>query len=139
MRLIPAVILLAAILGIPGRALAGTLYDDLGGNAGLTAIISDTFDAAVKDPRTADKLDNINIPRLKQRLVQKICEVTDGPCRFNGISMRGAHEYLHLHDSHFNAMVENMQNAMDKAGIPYATQNRLLARLAPMHRDIVTR
>jgi hypothetical protein len=28
---------------------------------------------------------------------------------------------------------------MDKAGVAFPTQNRLLARLAPMHRDVVTR
>ena len=96
------------------------------------------IDTAVADPRTADKLDNIAIPRLKQRIVEQVCELTGGPCHFHGISMKGAHAYLHLHDRHFNAMVEDLQNAMDKAGVPFATQNRLLAILAPMHRDIVS-
>lgn len=27
---------------------------------------------------------------------------------------------------------------MDAKGIPFAAQNRMLARLAPMHRDIIT-
>jgi hemoglobin len=131
--LIPLCVVLFA-----GTASAGTLYDDLGGHAGLTVIIGDMIDTAVADPRTADKLDNIAIPRLKQRIVEQVCELTGGPCHFHGISMKGAHAYLHLHDRHFNAMVEDLQNAMDKAGVPFATQNRLLAILAPMHRDIVS-
>jgi hemoglobin len=30
------------------------------------------------------------------------------------------------------------QQAMSAQGVPFATQNRLLALLAPMHRDVVT-
>jgi hemoglobin len=35
--------------------------------------------------------------------------------------------------------VEDLQRGMDTAGIPFRVQNRLLARLAPMHQDVVTR
>jgi hemoglobin len=34
-------------------------------------------------------------------------------------------------------LVEVLQQAMDAQGIAFGVQNRLLARLAPMHRDIV--
>lgn len=137
--LFPGGFLLVCLCLIAGSASASTLYDDLGGNPGLTAIVGETIDASVVDPRTADKLDNINIARLKERIVQQICELTGGPCHFHGISMKGAHAYLHLHDRHFNALVEHMQDAMDRRDIPSRTQNRLLAILAPMHRDIVSR
>jgi hemoglobin len=132
-----ATILCVVLLSAP--AAATSLYDDLGGNPGLTAIISDMIDAAVADPLTANKLDNINIPRLKQRIVEQVCELTGGPCVYHGISMKGSHAYLQLQDRHFNAMVVDLQNAMDKANIPFHTQNRLLALLAPMRRDIVTK
>jgi len=36
-----------------------------------------------------------------------------------------------------NALVENLQMAMEKEGVPFQTQNRFLAKLAPMKRDIV--
>jgi hemoglobin len=39
----------------------------------------------------------------------------------------------------FNALVEDLQLAMDDSEIPFATQNRLLAILAPMERDIVNK
>ena len=38
----------------------------------------------------------------------------------------------------FNALVEVLQQSMEARGIPFGAQNRLLARLAPMHREIVT-
>ena len=42
-------------------------------------------------------------------------------------------------DMDFNALVEDLQDGLDASGVDFATQNRLLARLAPMHNDIVTR
>ena len=131
----------AALCGalLAGPASATTLYDDLGGGPGLTAIIGGALDEAVVDPRIADKFDNINMARLKQRIVEQVCELAGGPCHFKGISMKGSHAYLQLEDRHFNALVEDMQDTMDKVGIPFATQNRLLALLAPMRRDIVSK
>jgi hemoglobin len=38
-----------------------------------------------------------------------------------------------------NALIENLQFAMDKEGVPFAAQNKLLAKLAPQQRDIVER
>ena len=39
--------------------------------------------------------------------------------------------------SNFNALVEVLQQSMDAQGIAFGTQNKLLAKLAPMHRDII--
>jgi len=53
--------------------------------------------------------------------------------------MVDAHAGLGIRRADFNALVEHLQDAMDAAGLPFATQNRLLARLAFSHRDVVTR
>jgi hemoglobin len=53
--------------------------------------------------------------------------------------MLQSHRDLEIRRADFNALVEVLQEAMDARGIPFATQNALLARLAPLHREIVTR
>jgi hemoglobin len=53
--------------------------------------------------------------------------------------MTAAHKGLHLNNADFNAVVEDLQAAMDKVGLPFATQNRFLARLAPMQHQVVSR
>jgi len=133
------VVLGACTLGAAAPAFAGTLYDDLGERPGLTRIVDQLLVLVLADPRTREKFDNINIERLKGRLVDKLCDVAGGPCHYHGISMAGAHRGLGITDYNFNAMVEDLQTAMDRNGISSWTQNRLLARLAPMHRDIVAR
>ena len=131
----------AAMLGIlagrPGVC-ATSLYDQLGAGVGVHRIVSATLRHYYSDPRLHDDFDNINQVWLQPRFETFICHVTDGPCRYKGRSMAASHRSLHIDQARFNAVVEDLQDGMDEAGIPFRLQNRLLARLAPMERDIVT-
>ena len=51
--------------------------------------------------------------------------------------MKEAHADQHIGKADFNALVEVLQQSMDAQGIAFTTQNRMLARLAPMHREII--
>ncbi len=44
-----------------------------------------------------------------------------------------------LQNRDFNDLAEDLQKAMDKEGVSFPAQNRLLAKLAPMQRAIVTK
>ena len=65
--------------------------------------------------------------------------ILGGPCGYTGRDMKSSHKGLDIGRGHFNALVEDLQIAMDKRGIPFRAQNKLLAKLAPMHREIETK
>ena len=130
---------MAIWMGLSCPARAETLYEDLGGQSGLVRIIAEMGRRNAADPRIRDQFDNVNTERLHRLLVTQICELTGGPCTYRNLDMMKAHAHLSITMRDFNAMVENLQAAMETCGIPFRTQNRLLALLAPMHRDIVTR
>jgi hemoglobin len=69
--------------------------------------------------------------------VTQFCEVSGGPCKRKGPDMKKAHSGMDITKSNFNALVEVLQQAMEAQGIAFTTQNKLLAQLAPMHRDII--
>lgn len=127
-----------AAAAVPGRA-ADTLYDSLGGQAGVAAIARDTVALIMADDRIKADFDNINLDRLRNRLRDQICQLAGGPCTYRGRSMAASHAGLQTTQAKFNAVAEDLQAAMDQAGVPYWTQNRLMALLAPMQRDIVNR
>ena len=123
-----------------GAAQAGpTLYDQLGGAPGVDRITTGALRMYTSDPRLHDYFDNINLAWLKPRLAAHLCMLADGPCTYHGRSMAAAHKGLHVNEAAFNALTEDLQIAMSRADIPFRVQNRLLARLAPMERAIVTR
>jgi hemoglobin len=53
--------------------------------------------------------------------------------------MRESHRGMVVTEAEFNAVVEALVGAMEELEIATPTQNRLLARLAPMQADIVYR
>jgi hemoglobin len=115
------------------------LFQDLGGQPGLAKIASDTTDNFLADDRIKATFDNTNMDRFRKLLGEQFCQVAGGSCAYTGRSMRDSHKGLHLTNADFNAVVEDLQKALDKNGVPFATQNRFLARLAPMQHDIVTK
>lgn len=114
-----------------------TLYDQLGGKEAIAKVVHDMIINVAADNRINHFFANTNIPRLEQLLVEQICEATGGPCKYTGLDMRQAHKGMNIRESHFNALVENLQKAMDSNHVPLRLQNQLLAILAPMQPDVV--
>ena len=114
-----------------------TLYEELGGQPGIEALVETMLSRIADDPRIVEHFARVNIVMLNERLVQKFCHVADGPCPDTAKSMAQAHQHMAIREDDFNALVEDLNWAMDQRNIPRRTQNRLLARLAAMHGEIV--
>ena len=121
----------------PATAPAG-LYQALGEKPGITRLMDDFVNRVVKDPRIGGHFKDVKPAALKESLTDQICQLSGGPCKYEGADMKSAHADMDINKGHFNALVEVLQSAMDAQGIPFAQQNRLLALLAPMHRDVIT-
>ena len=114
------------------------LYQALGEKPGITRLMDDFVNRLVQDPRIGGHFKEVKPAALKQSLTDQICQLSGGPCQYEGADMKSAHADMDINKGHFNALVEVLQTAMDAQGIPFAQQNRLLALLAPMHRDVIT-
>lgn len=129
-----------ALLGFSTPALADdTLFADMGGQPGIDRLVDASVDAYLADPRIAPIFGESNIERIRAEFKVQFCQVAGGPCQYAGHDMTAAHRGLHLTNADFNAVVEDLQGAMGKVGIGFSTQNRFLARLAPMQRQVVTK
>ena len=118
---------------------SAALYRAFGEKAGLTALADDFVNRLLVDPRIGRFFKDTKPVSLKQQLADQFCLLTGGPCKYEGDSMKASHAGLQIRRVDFLALVEVLQHSMDARSIPFATQNRLLALLAPMHRDIITR
>jgi len=127
----------ALLLSAPARA-DDTLYADMGGKAGMDHLVEVSADKYLADHRIKDIFSESNMDRVRAELKDQFCMIADGPCTYTGHSMEAAHKGLHLTNANFNALVEDLQDAMAQCDIGFATQNRFLARLAPMQHQVVT-
>lgn len=128
-----------------GAALAQTkpaddsVYQAWGQKAGIRAVMEDFFVRLQADPRMAPFFKNANRERLVTQLTEQLCQESGGPCTYGGAPMGPLHQPLNITKNDFNALVEVLQQSMDAKGIPFSAQNGMLARLAPMHRDIIAK
>ncbi len=116
-----------------------SLYLALGEQAGIEAVVEGMLLKIAADPRIVHHFEDVDIQRVRDKLVEQFCMEAGGPCTYTGDSMEESHTGLNLTPSDFNALVENLQAAMTEQGIAMPAQNRLLARLAPMRGQIIDR
>jgi hemoglobin len=121
------------------RAADDDLYVAFGEKAGLAALMDDFVERLVVDSRTKPFFEHADLVNLKTQLTDQLCSLSGGPCQYDGRDMKTAHAGMGVKTSHFNALVEVLQESMDAKKIPFTQQNRMLALLAPMHRDIITK
>jgi hemoglobin len=127
-------------LAIPAaQAQSDEVYQQFGGKAGITAIITDAVASWQKDPRIARYFVHANIAHLRYELIQQVCNLTNGPCTYTGKDMKAAHEHMQLTQASFNALDEDLNTAMDNHHVPLSAQNYLTGKLAPMEQPIVTK
>ncbi len=131
------VLVLAFSLSLSAQA--STLFEDLGGRDKIAAFTDDFVERLIRDDRVRHFFDETDIPRFKARLTDQFCHLSGEKKRYRGANMKNAHADLGIQVGHFNAIVEDLQLAMDDSEIGFATQNRLLAVLAPLERDIVNK
>jgi hemoglobin len=120
---------------IPGNAVYKAFHE----RAGIDRIVVDMIARCQRDPRIADIFKGTDLVRLHRTLVEQLCYIAGGPCHYSGRDMATAHKDMGLQNHDFNALVEDLQAAMDQEGVPFRDQNRLLAKLAPMQRVTVAR
>lgn len=131
-------LLAVALLSITGAAQAEpTLYEQIGGEPVLRKTVEEFVVIMEKDDRINFAFGNTDITKFKQLLFEQMCNITDGPCKYTGRTMKESHEKLAVNNVMFNALAEDVYIAFDRAGVPYRLQNKVMAIFAPMQRDIV--
>lgn len=113
------------------------LFQTFGGREGLTALMDDAMTRWLKNPKTKPFFENADQAKIKALLVEQFCVIIHGPCEYSGRTMAEAHRGMNVKEANFYGLVEELQVAMNKRHIPFRAQNRLIAALAPMHRDII--
>lgn len=140
------------------QAVAQTPYPDdatyrgLGGKEGIRRIVDSLVPLILADPRIKDSFTDFDMAQISARLAEQFCELSGGPCRYTGRyrdksmdgtggvhDMASVHADLAITNAQFNALAEDLQVAMERNQVPNGVANKLLAKLAPMQRVIVTK
>jgi hemoglobin len=134
-----------------------TLFDRLGGEQGITAIVEDFTTRALEDPRVNWQRKGVkrgglfgrdesaawtatptNSANLKKHLVQFLSLAAGGPAQYDGKEMKSAHAGMHITNPEFDATIGDLKASLDKLRIPDKEQKELLAIIESTRPQIVT-
>lgn len=114
-----------------------SLYERLGGEAAISAVIDDFVARVAADERINKKFARSNIERVKFHLKEQVCAATGGPCKYTGLSMKESHKNMKVTEGEFNALVEDLVATLDKFNVPAKEKGELLGILGPLKSQIV--
>ncbi len=116
-----------------------TLYDQLGGEPGIDRIVKNLIQNIGHDEQVFHYFAEANVKRFREHLAWHLCDISDGPCTYSGDTMKQIHDGMEINERDFNHLVDLLIEAMYEADVPHPVQNQLLARLAPLRKDIIYR
>jgi hemoglobin len=123
-----------------------SLYDRLGGEPAITAVVADFVDRTAKNPKvnfarkgTKNEWEASaeNVAKLKKHLVQFVSKATGGPDKYEGKSMKEVHKGMEITEAEFNAMGKDLIDTLNKFMVPEKEQKDLLDIVASTKPDIV--
>src|SRR5207248_10772186 len=75
--------------------------------------------------------------KLRQHVVDQLCEATGGPCIYIGRSMKTAHTGLGITESDWQSTVNHLVATLDKFKVPEKEKGELLAIASSLKPDNV--
>ncbi len=113
-----------------------SLYDRLGGEKAISAVVDDFAGNVLADTRVNKKFADSDPTRLVTNLKAFMCMATGGPCQYTGLNMKDAHKHMGVTAGEFGAVVEDLVKTLDKFKVPEKEKNELLSALGGMKGDI---
>jgi hemoglobin len=122
---------------------ATTLWLRLGGEANVRKVVDDFVGMAAADPKVnfdrngKYKLDDKTVATLKQKLVELISAVSEGPLDYTGKSMKDVHKGMGITDAEFDATAADLKKALERNGAAPADVEAVLKVVGGTRKDIV--
>lgn len=123
-----------------------SLYDRLGGEEAITAVVAKFVARAAGNPKVnftrkgTDKeweASPENVEKLQKHLVDLIGMVTGGPQKYTGRSMKEAHAGMKITEAEFNALAGDLIATLDEFKVPEKEKNELVGIVAGTAGDII--
>ena len=123
--------------GVATASAQKSLYERLGGQEAIVAVVEDFVGNVAADKRINHFFSNADPKRVKAKLVEQICAGTGGPCKYTGRDMKSVHKGMGISEDDWKAMVQDLNKSLRKFKVPKQEQGELMAVIAPTKKDIV--
>lgn len=116
-----------------------SIYESIGGETALVAVVDDFYERVLADPQLAGFFAGANMPKLKGRQVEFFAAALGGPDVYQGATMRHVHAGRGISLADFDKVALHLTGALATAGVPAETITQIAATITPLADDIVSR
>jgi hemoglobin len=137
-----------------------SLYERLGGQAGISNLVADSTQRVMEDPRVNWTRQGVthggisflhkgksetwnltpeNVEQLKKHMVEFLALATGGPAQYTGKPIEAAHANMQISNPEFDAAIGDLKASLDVLKIPNKEQKELLAIVESTRPQIVTK
>lgn len=108
-----------------------SLYDRLGGVYNIATVVDDLIDRVMVDPRlnANPRVDEahhrVSPAGFKYFVTEMLCWAAGGPQRYSGRPMGDSHRHLMITPDEWQAFMEDVQQTLDKFGVPQPEQDEV--------------
>lgn len=94
-----------------------TLFEKYGGAETMKKLVNKFYEGVLANDKVKHFFVNTDMDKLKAHQATFIGMALGGPKTYTGRDMRAAHDGMGLTDEHFDAIVDELTNAMDSLGV----------------------
>ncbi|NTS78769.1 group 1 truncated hemoglobin [Catenovulum sp. SM1970] len=114
-----------------------SLYERLGGSAGINQTASDLVDLHLVNPAFSARFKDSNPDSLKKAVATFFITGTGGPNFYQGKNMLEAHRGMNISSHEFLSAIDDAMQALSKNNIAQREQEEVLFALYSMKDEIV--
>ena len=117
--------------------MSASLFERLGGTAGITNIANDVIDNHLSNKSIATRFANSDVARIKNAAATFFIAGTGGPDVYKGKDLLSAHKGMNISALEFMAVLDDALAALQKNNIAQRDQEEVLFVLYSMRSQIV--
>ncbi|TYT63797.1 group I truncated hemoglobin [Natrialba swarupiae] len=115
-----------------------TLYDRLGGEDAIAAVVDDFYDRILDDEQVAHFFDSVDMRKQRAHQTQFLSAVAGGPVEYDGRDMRAAHDHLETGPAEFDAIATHLAATLESFDVPEDDREAVLEAVASYEDAIVS-
>ncbi len=120
-------------------AAEASIYESIGGEPALVAVVDDFYVRVLADPQLAGFFAGANMAKLKGRQVEFFAAALGGPDLYQGADMRKVHAGRGISQADFDQVAVHLTAALADAGVPAETITQIAEAITPLAGEIVSR
>ncbi|TKX78278.1 group 1 truncated hemoglobin [Halorubrum sp. SD626R] len=114
-----------------------TLYDRLGGEPAVGAVVTEFYDRVLADDDVSHHFEDVDMSEQRSHQTKFLSAVTGGPMQYEGDDMEASHGGMGITAAEFDAVAGHLDDALREFDVDDADREAVLEAVEGFRDDIV--